>query len=361
MFTTDYKEIIAQIESIDPKEYAQTRNFLDGAVTRLSPYITRGVITLPQVRDMVLQKHSAADAYKFIQELAWREYFQKTWIARGDDIFTDIRFEQLQVERQGMPQSVVDADTGVLAVDQGIKDLYETGYMHNHMRMTVASLVCNLGHYAWNAPAQWMYYHLLDSDPASNMLSWQWVAGTSISKQYSTSQDLVNYFTRTKQTGTILDFDRDAFAQQKTPAQLLSMQELDLRTELPQSDNINFASAEKVLLYHPWHLNPQWRKDESGLRVLLLQPSVFEKLPVSKKVLDFIITLAQKNIEDIQIFVGEMDDLFAQTNCNEVITIEHPTVKHDQVVIDQREWLFPQVNGYYKSFFAFWKQCEKHL
>ena len=56
-FSTSYKKIIETLENINPDKYAATRNFIDGSVTYLSPYISRGVISLPQVKAQVLKTH----------------------------------------------------------------------------------------------------------------------------------------------------------------------------------------------------------------------------------------------------------------------------------------------------------------
>jgi deoxyribodipyrimidine photo-lyase len=72
---TNYNEILKQLDQIKPLEYARNRNFIDGSVTRLSPYISRGVISTKQVLNHVLKKgFSPKKIEKFIQELAWRDY-----------------------------------------------------------------------------------------------------------------------------------------------------------------------------------------------------------------------------------------------------------------------------------------------
>ncbi len=357
MFPLSYHDLLEKVANIDPVVYAETHNFTDGAVTRLSPYITRGVISLPFIRDKVLEKYSREQSFKFIQELAWREYFQRVWEVRGDDIFTDIRFAQSEVEHYGMPLVIADAASGISAVDAAVKELCEVGYMHNHARMTLASIICNLGHYGWWQPSQWMYYHLLDGDLASNSLSWQWVAGTSISKKYTTSQSLVNYWAHTNDCGTFIDFERDDFLDKPTPKRLEVTHDMTLETVLPDSDALP-ENMDRVLLYHLWHLDPQWRRDEEGVRILLLEPAHFEKHPVSEKVINFIIELARTNIPDIRVYVGNPADLGPKER---VFTRAYPAIAHWDVVTDQREYLFPEVSGYHKSFFAYWKQCEKLL
>ena len=178
-FETGYDAIIAQVHQIDPIAYGRSRNYLDGAVTRLSPYISRGVISTKQIAEIVLAKGYDLDQIeRFLQELAWRDYFQRVWMALGDDINNDIKQPQPNVEHNGIPEALTNANIGITAVDRGIHDLKTDGYLHNHLRMYVASIACNVGRSYWLAPAKWMYYYLLDADWASNALSWQWVAGS---------------------------------------------------------------------------------------------------------------------------------------------------------------------------------------
>jgi deoxyribodipyrimidine photo-lyase len=182
-FPADYHSIIERIDQINPVQYSKTRNFIDGAVTYLSPYISRGVISIKQVHDSVLEKgHPATTIEKFLQELAWREYFQRVWQAKGEMLFEDMKQTQAEATHHKMIKAIVDANTDIAAIDQQILELYKTGYMHNHVRMYVASIACNIGKAHWSAPSRWMYYHLLDGDLATNTCSWQWVAGTFSSK-----------------------------------------------------------------------------------------------------------------------------------------------------------------------------------
>jgi len=65
------------LSNLDPKAYGKSRNHLDGAVTRLSPFIRHGALTLDTVRNAALDKASPQAAEKFIQQLAWRDYWQR--------------------------------------------------------------------------------------------------------------------------------------------------------------------------------------------------------------------------------------------------------------------------------------------
>ena len=87
-FPASYQQIIERINRINPIQYSKTRNFINGAVTYLSPYISRGVISVKQVMDAVLQKgYKPYQIEKFLQELAWREYFQRIWQHTADEIW----------------------------------------------------------------------------------------------------------------------------------------------------------------------------------------------------------------------------------------------------------------------------------
>ena len=79
------------LAGIDPRSYAASRNHLDGAVTRLSPYIRHGILSLDEVRNHALAcVTNAKEAEKFIQELAWRDYWQRIYLAYPDRIWADI-------------------------------------------------------------------------------------------------------------------------------------------------------------------------------------------------------------------------------------------------------------------------------
>jgi deoxyribodipyrimidine photo-lyase len=149
-FPTSYEAVLHRMDQIDPVRYAVSRNFIDGSVSGLSPYISRGFITLPMIRDSVISKgYSQVQAQKFLQELCWREYFQRVWWKLGEHINTDILQAQQAVSNHEMVTAIVEAQTGIKAIDDQILKLYETGYMHNHARMYVAGIACNLAGCHW--------------------------------------------------------------------------------------------------------------------------------------------------------------------------------------------------------------------
>ena len=359
-FPTDYASILKRLEKIDPVKYARTRNFTDGDVTYLSPYISRGVISLRQVAAHVLKTHKPYQIEKFLQELAWREYWQRVWQSIGDKIFTDIKQEQQDVAHRKMVAALENADTGIEAIDEHIELLYQTGYMHNHLRMYISSIACNIAKAHWLQPSKWMYYHLLDGDLASNSLSWQWTAGAFSSKKYYCNQENINKYTNNQQRRTFLDCSYEELTSLPIPETLLDKSNFFPAMDLPKTPQPTIQKDMPVLVYNAYNLDPLWHTDEPANRILLLEPSHYKKYPVSEKVLQFILDLS-KNIEGIQVFTGEFDDLQQLASSNEFIYKAHPAFTHYSGTAEKYDDLFPQVTGYFSSFFSYWKKCEKYL
>lgn len=360
VFPTDYKSIIERLENIDPIKYARTRNFIDGHVTYLSPYISRGVISLQQVLQQVLKRYKPYEIEKFIQELAWREYWQRVWQSIGDTIFTDIKQQQPNVIHRKMVTAIENAHTGIEAIDEHIELLYDTGYMHNHMRMYVSSIACNIAKAHWLQPSQWMYYHLLDGDLASNSLSWQWGAGSFSSKKYYCNQENINRYTNSNQQHSFLNDSYEAIVSMDIPVVLQEKSDISLITTLPEMTAPLLKEDLPVMIYNSYNLDPTWHTNEQANRVLLLEPTHFTKYPVSDKVIQFIIELS-KNIDGIQIFTGSFDELKTCCGKRQPIFKAHPTTSHYEGVSEKYDDLFPEVTGYFPSFFAYWKKCTRYL
>ena len=359
-WTTSYSDILDKVDCIDPINYAKTRNYIDGAVTRLSPYISRGVISTKQVFEQVMRKgYDFRSAEKFVQELAWRDYWQQVWMAKGEAIDTDLKQPQSHVSNHSMPLAIVSASTGIKAINKAIEEFYLTGYMHNHMRLYIASITCNIARSHWYLPAKWMYFHLLDGDWASNALSWQWVAGSNSSKKYYANQNNINKYSYSGQHGSYLDVDYRDFASLDIPMILSTLIDPILKTNLPAHDQLTVDLDLPLCVYNSYNLDPEWRNEMDANRILLLEPSHFKKYPVSKFVLNFIIDLAQ-NIPGIQVYIGEFDQLLTALNPNETYFKEHPAATHYYGTRDERDWIF-KVKGYYPSFFSYWKQCIREM
>ena len=360
LFITEYAAILSKLNTIDPLKYAQSRNFINGQVNYLSPYISRGVISTRQVLDYLIKKGAGFNQIEpLVQQLCWRDYFQR--IAQEKNINGAIKQEQEKVSNHGLSSSIIDAETGIEAIDKAIITLYKTGYMHNHARLYTAALVCNNAQSHWLHPAQWMYYHLLDGDWASNACSWQWVAGANSSKKYFANQSNINTFANTKQSGTFLDTSYEELQLQRTvPNVLFPMQQVNLVTTLPESTSFIIDASLPTYIYNYYNLDPKWHANEVGNRILLLDPQFFKEYPVGEKCINFMLDLS-KNIANINVFVGSFDELTNQHTLGDVFFKEHPFNFSYKGFEEPRDWIAPLVTGYFPSFFAYWKRVKKHL
>jgi deoxyribodipyrimidine photo-lyase len=186
------------------RAYAEGRN-LDpgpgepGAVSRLSPYLRHRMISEAEVVDAVLQAQGPLGADKFIQEVFWRTYW-KGWLEMRPSTWS--RFlETRDRQRDGLAdwRALEEAEagrTGVEGFDDWARELTQTGYLHNHARMWFASIWIFTLRLPWALGADLFLRRLVDADPASNTLSWRWVAGLQTpGKTYLATRENIARFT----------------------------------------------------------------------------------------------------------------------------------------------------------------------
>ena len=162
--------------------YKEGRNFPDKShASRLSPYLHSGEISPNQVWYAARRHSDGADVEHFCSELGWREfsysllhYFpalpHANWQKKFDPFPWQDNPDQLRCWQKGM--------TGYPIVDAGMRELWQTGYMHNRVRMIVASFLIKNLLIDWRHGARWFWDCLVDADLANNSASWQWVAGS---------------------------------------------------------------------------------------------------------------------------------------------------------------------------------------
>ena len=179
-------------------------------------------------------------------------------------------------------------------------------------------------------------------------------------KKYFANQENINKYCYTTQQNTFLDISYDKFESIDIPDVLKETVELKLQTNLPKIAPIQLNDSLPIYLYNFYNLDPEWDKDVDANRVLLLEPEFFKNYPVCDRTIEFVLALS-KNIKNIQVFVGGFDDfMIGKENC-QIHFKEHPSAKHYKGVQHKRDWMFEEVNGYYPSFFSYWKKCEKYL
>jgi deoxyribodipyrimidine photo-lyase len=154
-------------------------------VSRLSPHLHFGEISPRQVFAAARERAAAdpslsRDVDKFLAELGWREFSHALLFQRPD-----LPAANFRREFDAFPWRTDDAAyrawtrgrTGYPLVDAGMRELWATGYMHNRVRMVVASFLVKHLLIDWRAGEAWFWDTLLDADLANNAASWQWVAG----------------------------------------------------------------------------------------------------------------------------------------------------------------------------------------
>jgi deoxyribodipyrimidine photo-lyase len=146
----------------------------------LSPHLHFGEISAPQLWHMAAARPAGEGKETFIRELLWREFCANLlWHNPG------LPETPLKPEFAKMPWRDDKADliawqqgqTGVPIVDAGMRQLWQTGWMHNRVRMIVASFLIKHLMIPWQDGEAWFWDTLVDADLASNAGNWQWVAG----------------------------------------------------------------------------------------------------------------------------------------------------------------------------------------
>ena len=164
--------------------YAQARNFPGLAGTsRLSPHLRFGEIGPRQVVAALANPGTEAARTAFLRQLMWREFCRHLLFHNPQMSSKNLR---TPFDRMPWRESADDlhrwrhGTTGYPLVDAGMRELKSTGWMHNRVRMVVASFLTKHLLTDWRAGAAWFRRHLVDADAANNCAGWQWTAGTGV-------------------------------------------------------------------------------------------------------------------------------------------------------------------------------------
>ena len=161
--------------------YSSKRNFDFGPkdrfnVSQMSPYISHRILTEYDVIKRVLKKKSYRNIEKFIQEVFWRLYW-RGWLESRPQVWNDFLGDLKCQEKNESYYSAIDGLTDIECFNYWVKELKESGFLHNHTRMWFASIWIFTLNLPWQLGAEFFLKHLIDADSASNTLSWRWVAG----------------------------------------------------------------------------------------------------------------------------------------------------------------------------------------
>lgn len=165
--------------------YASRRD-IPGEVTtsRLSPHLAHGEITPRQILYAISRKSGevdGSDVSKFRKEVGWRE-FAYHLLFHNPCLDTENYNRAFDRFPWSKPESGFDrwkaGQTGYPIVDAGMRELWQTGWIHNRVRMVAASFLVKHLLIDWRIGETWFWDTLVDADPANNPASWQWVAGS---------------------------------------------------------------------------------------------------------------------------------------------------------------------------------------
>ncbi len=201
---------LARLAAFTPgmgRAYADGRNTdhgpeTDTATAALSPYLRRRLVLEQEVVDAAHAAHGPG-AEKFVQEVFWRSYF-KGHLETRPELWSDY----LRLAAEGRArlaansglrlafERAVDGRTGIDGFDDWARELTATHWLHNHARMWFASIWIFTLRLPWALGADHFMRNLLDGDPASNTLSWRWVAGLHTrGKPYAARAENIRRFT----------------------------------------------------------------------------------------------------------------------------------------------------------------------
>jgi len=146
----------------------------------LSPHLHFGEVSPLQIWEGVQKQGRSEDTEHFLSELTWREFsvylmyhfqglYKDNFVAKFDKFPWETNTKFLKAWQEGK--------TGYPIVDAGMRQLKETGYMHNRVRMIVASFLIKNLNIHWHKGRDWFWENLVDADLGNNSASWQWVAG----------------------------------------------------------------------------------------------------------------------------------------------------------------------------------------
>lgn len=364
---------LERLATVDVDAYARRRNHLDGPVTRLSPYLTHGLLSTREAIE-ALRERGASLADKLVFELAWREYWQHVWRHLGIGILREIRRPTSRVEyAHVLPRDVLEGRTGLRIVDQTVRSLYDTGYVHNHARMWLASYLVHLRKVHWRAAADWMYGHLLDGDLASNHLSWQWVAGTFTGKSYLFNRDNVERFAaggaapgcsvdrsyeeldRLARSTERLGPERGAPERGTMPPRLLPGPPEAPTLSLPQ------IAGRDIVLVHPWSLG---ERSSGTVAIGVLHAPFHAAMPWSALRWAFVL----RRMRDVTdgIWTGEVQALMPRLReARSVRTVEtlypgyRDALRHPLIELLPSPRFFDEPIDLCRSFSQFWREVAR--
>lgn len=207
------------------QDYAEARNIPSNeqGTSRLSPHLSAGEISPRQIWQAGRDGKYNAD--KFLSEIGWREFFYVLLYHNPELANKNYKpdFDNFEWKNDKAALAAwTQGQTGYPFVDAGMRELWQTGWMHNRVRMVVASFLIKHLLIDWRKGEDWFWDTLLEADPASNSASWQWVAGSGA--------DAAPYFRVFNPFGQGEKFDKDGDYVRKYVPELKDLPDKYLQT-----------------------------------------------------------------------------------------------------------------------------------
>ncbi len=171
------------------EDYPKGRDYPARSVTsQLSAHLRSGEISVRQIWHAArtfahAHPDSASAVEKFLSELAWRDFSYHQLYHRDDIANSPMQAKYADLKWRHAPMQLKawqTGQTGIPLIDAGMRELWETGYMHNRVRMLAASFLTKNLLIDWREGEHWFWDCLVDADDANNPASWQWVAGSGL-------------------------------------------------------------------------------------------------------------------------------------------------------------------------------------
>jgi len=158
------------------ENYAKTRNIPAIETSNISPHLRFGTVSIRKLVKLAISKSET-----YLNELIWREFFMQILFHYPTVVYANFKSKYNAIKWRNNEEDFkkwCNGKTGYALVDAGINQLNQTGYMHNRVRMVVASFLCKHLLIDWRWGEAYFAKKLLDYELASNNGNWQWVAGT---------------------------------------------------------------------------------------------------------------------------------------------------------------------------------------
>ena len=238
--------------------YAGSRNTDRGpdgrsTTSALSPYTRRRLVTEAEIVAAAIDMFGEQGADKFVSEVFWRTYFKgylethpSAWTGYLQEVEDQRRRLDAEPGLRRTYETALEGRTGIDAFDAWAQELSETGWLHNHARMWFASIWIFTLRLPWTLGADFFMRHLVDGDPASNTLSWRWVAGLHTrGKHYVARAENIRRYTQGRFDPTGLDEFPDPLDEPMPPR------------EVPLARAAAPPEGEVALLLHLDDLHPE--------------------------------------------------------------------------------------------------------